>query len=58
MYKCNVGLRIIEGPDYVQLEQCGLHDKHSHVTATYRTFLGRFPYDALPESPDDSGDED
>ena len=42
----------------MQLERCGLHDKHSHVTATCNTFLGRFPDDALPESSDDSGDED
>ncbi len=58
MYKCNVGLCIVEGPGFMQLERCGLHDKHSHVTATCRTFLGRFPDDALPESPDDSSNED
>jgi hypothetical protein len=37
MYKCNVRLRIVEGPGFMQLEQCGLHDKHSHVTAKCRT---------------------
>ena len=58
MYNCNVRLRIVEGPGFMQLERCGLHDKHSHVTATCNTFLGRFPDDALPESSDDSGDED
>jgi hypothetical protein len=42
----------------MQLERCRLHDKHSHVTATCRTFLGRFPDNTLPESPEDSSDED
>ncbi len=58
MYKCNVGLRVVEGPGFMQREWCGLHDKHSHVTSTCNTFLGRFPDDALPESPDDSCDEE
>ncbi len=57
MYKCKAGLTIVEGPGFMQLEQCGLRDKHSHITATCRTFLGRFPDDDLPESPEDSSDE-
>jgi hypothetical protein len=59
MYKCNVGLRILEGLDFMQLERCGLHNKLSHVvTATCRTFLGRFPDDDLLEHQKYSSDED
>jgi hypothetical protein len=42
----------------MQLERCELNYKHSHVTATCRTFIGSFPDDDLPESPEDSSDED
>ncbi len=58
MYKSNVGLRIVEGPAFMQLERGGLQDKHSHVTATCRTSLGKFLDDDLPETLVDSSDED
>ncbi len=32
MYKCNFGLRIVEVPDFMQLEWCGVHNKQSHIT--------------------------
>ena len=31
MCKCKVGLRIVEGPGFMQLERFGLHDKDSHI---------------------------
>ena len=39
MYKCKVGLRIVETPGFMQLERFGLHDMQSHVTPPLRSLL-------------------
>ena len=37
--KCNVGLRIVEGPGFMQLERLGMHDRQSHVTPPLRALM-------------------
>ena len=27
---CQIGMRVVTGPDYIELQRCGLHDKNSH----------------------------
>jgi hypothetical protein len=57
MYKCKVGLRIVEGPGFMQLERCGLHHRQSYVTPPCRSFLGSFEDDDVPEPLVYSSDE-
>ena len=47
--QCRVGLRIVEGVGYVQLERRGLHNINSHVDETN--------YDAPPELEEGTDDE-
>ena len=42
MCKCKVGLRIVEGQGFMQLERFRLHDKDSHVIQPQPAFLGTF----------------
>ena len=28
--KCDIGLRVVTGPDFIELQRYGLHDKESH----------------------------
>ncbi len=58
MYKCNVGLRIVEGRGSLQLELCWLHNIQSHVTPQRTSILGSFEDDAGPKSLVDSDDEE
>jgi hypothetical protein len=37
--KCNVGLRIVGGPGFMQLERLGMHDRQSHVTPPRRALM-------------------
>ncbi len=39
LYKINVGLCIVEGPGFMQLERFGMHDRQSHVTPPRRALL-------------------
>ena len=58
MYKCKVGLRIIEGQGFMQLEWSALHDKESHVTPPRRSLLGSFEDNNLPPELIDSDEAD
>ncbi len=39
LHKCNVGMRIVEGPEFMQLELFGMHYRQSHVTPPRRALL-------------------
>jgi hypothetical protein len=39
MCGCEVRLRIVEGPGFMQLELCGLHDMKSHAGKPRKVFL-------------------
>ncbi len=58
LYKCNVGLRIVEGPGFMQLERCGLHDRQSHVTPPRRALMESIEDENGPPEPDDSNDDE
>jgi hypothetical protein len=56
--KCNIGLCIVEGPGFMQLELLGMHDKHSHVTPPRRALMESIEDENGPPEPDDSDDEE
>ena len=60
MFKCKVGLRIVEGPGFLQLELCGSHDRQSHVTpqAQRRSLLGSIEDNNCPPELIGLDDED
>ena len=52
--KCNVGLRIVEGPRFMQLERLGMHDRQSNVAPPRRALMEA----NVPPEPDDSDDDE
>ena len=54
MCKCKVGLRIVEGPRFMQLERFELHDKDSHVIPPQPAFSGSFQDNNYFPAPSDS----
>ena len=58
MYRCKVGLCIVEGLECMQLELCGLHDRQSHVAPPRRSLLGSIDDNNIPPELIDSGEAD
>ena len=59
--KCKAGLRIVEGPGFMQLERFGLHDQHSHEIPPppqFNASLQDNDFSPAPSYPDDSDAED
>jgi hypothetical protein len=56
--KCNVGLRIVEGPGFMQLERLGMHNQQIHVTPPRRALMESIEDDNEPPQLVDSDDED
>ena len=59
--KCKAGLRIVEGPGFMQLERFGLHDQHSHEILPppqFNASLEDNDFSPAPSDPDDSDAED
>jgi hypothetical protein len=56
--KCNVGLRIVEGPGFMQLERLGMHDRQSHVTPPRRALMESIQDENGPPDPEDSDDDE
>ena len=59
--KCKAGLRIVEGPGFMQLELFGLHDQHSHEIPPppqFNASLQDNVFSPAPSDPDDSDAED
>ena len=49
---------IAEGQGFIQFEQCGLHDRLSHVTSPHRSLMGSTEDYNIPLELIDSYDED
>ena len=56
--KCKVGLRIVEGPGFMQLERYGLHDQHSHEIPPPPQFNASLEDDDFSPAPSDPDDSD
>ena len=58
MRKCKVGLCIVEGPGFMQLERFGMHEKDSHVIPPQPAFSGSFQDNDFSPPPRDSDEAD
>ncbi len=56
--QCNVGLHIVEGPGFMQLERLGMHDQQSHVTLPHRALMESIEDEDGPPELDDSDHEE
>jgi hypothetical protein len=55
--KCNIGLHIVEGPGFMQLERLGMHDRQSNVTPPRRALMESIEDENGPPELDDSDDD-
>ena len=61
LVQSKAGLRIVEGPGFMQLERFGLHEQHSHEILPppqFNASLEDDDFSPAPSDPDDSDSED